>query len=93
VVPDINMLGVGMKHEIFRKTNPTLVVAEDHGGIWHMPKSLTKELPQSNIFTGGHTSSDIFSLNDAQSNQLLLPAHLGYRSRTSTTLPAQSASE
>ena len=64
VVPDINMLGVGMKHEIFRKTNPTLVVAEDHGGIWHMPKSLTKELPQSNIFTGGHTSSDIFSLND-----------------------------
>lgn len=30
---DTNILGAVMKNGILRKTNPTLVVAEDHGGI------------------------------------------------------------
>ena len=62
VVPDINMFGAVMKHEILLKTNPTLVVAEDHGGIQHMSNHLTKELPQPNSITRGHTSSNVFSL-------------------------------
>jgi len=57
------MLGAVMKHEIPKKMNPTLVVAEDHGGIQHMSKQISKELPQPNNFTGGHTSNNIFNLS------------------------------
>jgi len=33
VVPNINMLEAVMKHRILIKTNASLVVVEDHGGI------------------------------------------------------------
>jgi len=33
VVPDIDMLGSIMEHEILRKTNPTLVMTNDNSGI------------------------------------------------------------
>ena len=41
VVPDINMLGSIVEHGILKKTNPTLVITKDNGGIQHMPKQLT----------------------------------------------------
>ena len=33
VVPDINMLGSIVEHEILGQPNPTLVIIEYHGGI------------------------------------------------------------
>ena len=33
VVPNINMLGSVVEHMILRKTNPTLVITKDNGGI------------------------------------------------------------
>ena len=33
VVPDINMLGSIVEHEILRKMNPTLVITKDNCGI------------------------------------------------------------
>ena len=33
VVPDINMLGSIVEHEILRKTNPTLVITKDSSGM------------------------------------------------------------
>ena len=65
VVPNINMLGSVVEHKILRKTNSTLVVTKDHGGIQHMLKQLTKELPQLNNFTTGHIDCNLFSLGGA----------------------------
>ena len=58
VVPNINMLGVVLKHGILRKTNPILVVALaiDHSGIQHMSKQLIEELRQPDSFTEGHNT-------------------------------------
>ena len=75
VVPDINMFGLIVEHRILRKTNPTLVIAKDNDGIYHMPKQLTEELSQSNNFTTGHTRYNVFGLSGAQSHRLLLLAH------------------
>ena len=33
VVPDINMLGSIVEHEILGQPNPTLVITKDNGGI------------------------------------------------------------
>ncbi len=82
VVHDVYMLGAIIEYEIPQQSNPPLVVTEDHGGIQHVSKQLTKELPQPGIFTRDHTRSYVFRLSGAQSNCLLLPAHPGYRSRT-----------
>ena len=59
VLPDNNMLGVVLEHEILLKSNPTLVVVVDHGGIQHMLKYLTKELPQPNSSTTGYISNNV----------------------------------
>jgi len=68
VVPDVYMLGAIIEHRIPQQSNPPLVVTEDHDGIHHVSKQLTKELPQPGRFTRGHTRSYVFGLGGAQSN-------------------------
>ena len=91
VVPDVYMLRAIVEHRIPHQSNPPLVVTKDHGGIQHVSKQLTEELPQPGNITQGHTRSYVFGLSGAQSNRLLLPAHLGYRSRAQREPTPRSA--
>lgn len=68
VVLDVDMLGAIIEHRIPQQSNPPLVVTEDHNGIQHMSKHLTKELPLPGSFTGGHTHIYVSSLICAQNN-------------------------
>ena len=51
VVPNVYMLGAIIEYEIPQQSNPPLVVTKDHGGIQHVSKQLTEELPQLGNFT------------------------------------------
>ena len=68
VVPDINMLGAVVEQEILWNSNPTLVVFIDHGGIQHMPKKITKELPQPYRFKKIHTLANMPSTKKGSKN-------------------------
>ena len=64
VVPDVYIFGDIIEHGIPQQSSPTLVIT-DHGGIQHVSKQLTEELPQLDSFTGGHTPSYVFGLHGA----------------------------